>query len=341
MRRFGLDISDSVIRLAVIERHGKSFRLPVRGEIPLSEGAVIDGTIMKPTEVTELLKKLVTAARPKSHQAIVTLPERHSFVKVITLPAGSEASEAGVKAAVLPHLPYTWEEMSYDWRLLPPIPGQAGTRIMFGSAPLSIVKSYLDVLHNAGIEAVSMEIESVAIARAMIPPNAQGAHIILDLGRTRTSLILVSDGVVEFSTTIRYAGKELNQYIADALHLTLEQAQRAKELFGLDPTKGKGLLANVLAPQLDVLAEKIESIQEYYRSRFPTEAPISSILLTGSGALIRHLDLELSKRLHEPVTPQPAWIIRRVSDDPTDIHDIGYTYTTALGLALQPFFSPQ
>lgn len=337
MKLFGLDISDSIIRLAVVEKSGRSFKLPVRGEIPVPDGAINDGALIQPETVADLLKQLLAAAKPATKKTVVTLPERHSFIKVVSLPTGTTPNDDNVKNAVLPHLPYDWDELTWDWHILTSTKEKAA-RIMFGCAPTELVNSYIKILSAAGIEAVGMEIESVAIARAMLRPEQTGSYIILDVGRTRTSLILLNNGVVELSTTIRYAGKDLNQYIAEALRISPDQAQRAKELFGLDPGKGKGLLARVLAPQLDIIAKKVQTIEEYYGEHFDGEPPIGKILLNGSGALIKNIDLELSKRLKIPVVCQPAWLIDELSTNPADVHDIAYTYTTAIGLALQQYY---
>lgn len=338
MRLFGLDISDSVIRLAMLERQRKGFRLPIRGEIQVPEGVVVDGDFAKPEIATKLLRQLIEAANPKTKRAIVALPERHTFVKVIEFPVNTQISDELVKAEVLPHLPYDWADMTFDWRVITSRVGAKNQRVLFGAAPTSVIEQYLEVLAAAEIEAIGLGVESLAIARAMLPPGSTGAHVLLDLGRTRTSLMLVNDGAVEFSTTLRYAGKDLNKFLSDALHISPEQAQRAKELFGLDPTRGRGLLAKVLGPQLDILADKIRNIQDFYEERNPGAPPVSTILLNGSGALIRNIDVELAKRLNEPVSIQPSWIVRQLSHRPEDEHDIAFTYTTALGLAMKAFF---
>lgn len=342
MNAFGLDISDAWIRLALLERRRQHLQLPIRGEIPVPSGLIVDGEIQNPQQVSKLLRDLVKAAGIKNRQAFVSLPERHTFIKLITLPPDHASSiEKAIRDEAVHHLPYAWDEVYFDWSILPKGPDQHAVNVLIGAAPKSLVDTYLTVLESSDIEPVGLEIESLAIARASFrPQSTQGATILLDLGRTRSTLILLQNGNALFSATVRYAGKELNRYIADELKITEEQAERAKQIFGLDEHRGKGLLRKVLSPQLDELVRKVHEVESYYEEHIMDHEPIHQIALTGSGSLMRNIDQELSQRLERPVVLQSSWVaddLRRHDDqiDPS----IGLTYTTAFGLSLLNFES--
>ncbi len=339
MSPFGLDISDAMIRLVVLDRKRGAWRMPIRAEIPVPEGVIVDGEIKNPGATVELLRELVKAASSKLRQAIVALPERHTFLKQLTVPAAQPDvlataihDEAGL------HIPYAWEDIYHDWTLLDHHDNQTQREVIFGAAPKSLVDGYLSVLDQAGIQAISMEIESLAIARASYPPGTVGARLLLDLGRTRSTVMLVQDNAVRFSGTIRYAGKELNRYIADALRITPVQAERAKTIFGLDPSRGKGVLRKVLLNHLSVLVEKITEVSEYYREHIPDHPPIDTISITGSGATLRGIDHELGQLLKHRVELQPAWVYEQLpGHDRQTLVELPYTYATAFGLALVNF----
>ncbi len=344
MRSQGLDISDSFIRLVILERRGHTYTLPVRAEIPVPGGAIVNGEIRQSSQVATALRELFSAAGIKSAQPIVGLPERHTFIKLIPLDVTDVSDEAIAKAidnVAEQHVPYPLRETTYDWQRLPQRNSLGQVQVVLGAAPKEIVTSYLDVLQQAGITPRSLDIESLAMARATFRPGqAPGSHILLDLGRSRSTLTLVQDEIVQFSTTVRYAGKELNQYIADALNISDQQAERAKNLFGLDPKRGKGVLRKVLAPQVDALAEKIRELEDFYSEHFVDHQPIHDVALTGSGAMLRSIDTELGQRLSLPVHRQPAWVYEDLHhEDAQTPEEIGLSYSTAIGLALQPFLS--
>lgn len=342
MHPFGLDLSDSLIRLAVIERVRKGWRLTVRGEIAVQPGLIIDGEIRKPDEVAHLLNQLIRAANPRTKQAIVSLPERHTFLKLITIKSGTGGSlTENIRTSASQHLPYNWDEIYYDWNVLSEKNSLGQTQVMIAAAPRTLVDTYMNVLTGIGLEPISYEIESLAIARATLTKDQlNGTYIILDLGRTRSTLMLAHKGIVKFSTTVRYAGRDLNKFIATELKITEDQAEKAKTLFGLDPVRGKGLLRHVLADQIDGLAKKVSEAEEFYSEHGNEQDPIAGVLLTGSGAMLRGIDQELAARLHHPVKLQPAWIIEELQRyDPNIGVEIGYTYSDVLGLALQNFQS--
>lgn len=341
MLPFGLDISDAMIRLVVLSRSGRDWRMPIRAEIPVPEGLIVDGQIKNARGTADLLQELLAATGTKLRQAIVALPERHTFIKQFSVSAGPvDRLDDIVHTEAAQHLPYAWDEIYHDWQIVGPATETGEQRILLAAAPRTLVDEYVAVLDQAKIETVSLEIESVAIARATFPASDVGAHILLDLGRTRSTIILVLHGLVLFSATVRYAGKELNRYIADTLHISLSQAERAKSVFGLDGQRGKGVLKKVLAPQLHVLVDKVHDVLDFYQEHFPEHPPLQSISLTGSGATLRGIDLALSELLDRPVTVRPAWIYEQLHiADRQPSPELPYTYATAFGLALENFSS--
>jgi len=339
-----IDISDTIIRLIGLERRGRSWKIHVRSEIAVAPGFINDGDIQQPAQVSELLHSLAEASDLHSKDVVITLPERHTFVKLITLPAGdNKAIPELVATTMTQHIPYNPDEMYWDWERVNS--GQTGTdtRILLGAAPRTTVDQYLSVFSEAGLRVTVAEIESLAIVRALFGPKPPDEpRIIVDLGRTRSTLILIHHGVVQFSRTLRYAGRELNRFIADELHISDDQAERAKTLFGLDATRGKGLLRAVLAPHIDAIANGIAEVENFFEEHYVDHEPILKIHLTGSGAILRNIDRELQMRLKQVVVVEPSWVYTELLKSHRDLSpELGYSYTTAFGLAIRPWLTTQ
>lgn len=341
MIQVAIDISDTIIRLIALERH-RSWKLKVRAEIPVPPGLINDGDIKRTDEVGQLLKSLVVAAGVHTREMSITIPERHTFVKLISIPADSGKDlPSAIAAELTQHIPYDLAEVYWDWYQVDQLNSLGQPQVLIGAAPRRNVDEYLQLGTMAGLDVANAEIESIVIARAMLGPQPpDDARIILDLGRTRSTLILVDHGIVQFSSAIRYAGRELNQFIADELHISVDQAERAKTLFGLDPKRGKGLLRQALAPHIDAIADGVANVEAYFQEHFVDHRPISIIQLTGSGALLRGIDLELQTRLEQKVITTPSWIYQQlVKTDPNLPIELGYTHSTVFGLALRPWFT--
>lgn len=337
MARIAIDISDTLIRLVSLERSGRKWKLPVRAEIAVPPGYIDDGDIKHPAEVSHLLASLVSASGIRNRSVTFALPERHTFAKLISLPtdAPTDITQA-VQQSLVQHIPYDISEVYWDSYSTGRVNSLGQQQILIGAVPKTTVDEYIKLFEGVHLHVDDAEIESLAITRAMLGPQPiDDARIILDLGRTRSTLILVDHGVVHFSSTLRYAGRELNRFIADELQLSDEQAERAKALFGLDPKRGKGLLRSVLAPHIDAIAEGVADVEEFFQEHFVDHRPITTIQVTGSGALLRNIDRELQDRLEQQVVVTPSWIVQQLQKTARNIPpELGYTYTSVLGLAL-------
>jgi Tfp pilus assembly PilM family ATPase len=79
--------------------------------------------------------------------------------------------------------------------------------------PRKIVESYTEVFSLAGITPVSFDIESQAIARALVPTGDQSTWLIINIENKKTGFYVVEAGVVKFSTTLPYgsAGQNVSE----------------------------------------------------------------------------------------------------------------------------------
>ena len=128
MRSQGLDISDSFIRFVVLERHGQRYRLPIRAEMPVPSGAIVDGELRQPAVVVDLLRQLLTAANISHARPVVSLPERHTFIKLIPLTV-TDVQPATITTALQTvaeqHVPYALAERTNPLSWLPrPLPSR-------------------------------------------------------------------------------------------------------------------------------------------------------------------------------------------------------------------------
>lgn len=336
-----IDISDTIIRLVALEHRGRAWKIKVQAEIPVPAGLITDGDVQQPEQVVALLKSLVAAADTRAKEVAMSLPERHTFVKLISLPADSRGHlEDTIATALTQHIPYSVDEVYWDWHLIDRKNSLGELQALIGAAPRTTVDEYLGLFGQAGLQVDEAEIESLAVVRALFGPEPpDDTRIVVDLGRTRSTIILVDHGVVQFSSTLRYAGRELNRFISDELHISAEQAERAKTLFGLDPKRGKGLLRTVLAPHIEAIADGINGVENFFQEHYVDHRPVTKIHLTGSGALLRNIDVELQSRLKQEIIINPSWIFTELSKSHHDLApELGYTYTTVFGLAARPWF---
>lgn len=209
-------------------------------------------------------------------------------------------------------------------------------RVMLAAAPKQLVDNYVKMIEGAGLAPVALEIEATAIARAMVPMNDELNNPIgiLDIGATRSSLIVCDEGAMQMSISIPISGNELTRIISEKLNISLADAELVKIECGLDAHRCEDKMWNILLPIIDDMAAKIRNALRFYRIGFPSGKKVERMVLCGGGAHFRDIDNVLSRKLTIKVRRgDPLVNVNRLPK--RFPKEAALSYTTALGLALR------
>lgn len=220
-------------------------------------------------------------------------------------------------------------------------PATVGTvRVLIGAAPKKLVDSYTTMLENAGLAPTALEIEATAISRAVMPierkPDAPAEAVgILDIGATRSSLVIYDSGIIQMSISIPISGIAITKAISEALNVSMEDAETLKKECGLDSNRCEDKMWRILLPLIDDMTEKIRNALRFYKVGFPQGKKIETLYLCGGGAHFREIDTVLSRKLTIKVERGQAL---------TNLHDAvprrfpkeqALTFATAIGLGIR------
>lgn len=343
---FGLDIADNSLKIVQLEKKRGNFKLASFINQGLPEGLVKQGEILKPQELAVLLKKawLLVKGKPlKTKYVIASLPEEKSFVRVIPLPLmkRQEISRT-LRWEIEAHIPLKSEEVYLDWQALSPFNKKSKQLyVLIAAAPKNLITNYTGLLEEAGLLPLGLEIESVAIARALIKKGeAQEPLSILDIGYLHTSFLLYSGKTLCFTSTIPLGSNHLTQALSQKLSLSLEEAEKIKAKVGLDKKRGQKVIS-ACQPILDELVASIKKYLDFFQHQCPLGyAPcdaVKKVLLCGGGGQLFGLPTYLSLALKIPVELGNPWI--NILKAPLkSVPQLSFTeslgFTTCLGLAL-------
>lgn len=294
---FGLEVTNFAVRVVEFVQSrdflGRTrLRLAAFNELALAPGIVTKGEITDRAKLLKALKKLIHTAQGAiitNKYVVSVLPDQKTFIKKIMLPSSAgpkkEDMEDAVRAEVEKHLPFSPDEIVLDWQVVRR--GAEHVELLVGACPKDTVLPYLALLEEIGLVPVALEIEALTIARAVLDPAlAERVVLIIDLGKSRSSLAAVDAGVVQFSVSLPLAGTTLTQRIMDMTKLPHEKAEQLKLSCGIDPRRCKGEIAKALTPDLELLTRHIKNAILFYRNNFDGGRQISMIILVGShGAL--------------------------------------------------------
>jgi len=351
---FGLDFSDSSLKIIRLEKKRGGLKLVSFGETFIRPGVIKNGEVKNKEVLVKTIKRAVSEVRGekiKTRHVNVSLPEEKAFLEVIQMP---QTLEEDLKSAVVyeaeNHIPMPIEEVCLDSQIIPALSNHLDHQdVLIVALPRKIIYSYVECLKEAGLEPMAFEVESMATSRALIKNEVSAYPVLtIDFGATRTSFAIFSGYSVRFTFSLPFFPQKLTEDVARAMKIDLVKAERLKLKYGLDLRKSKEE-EEVYCALNNSSAELIEQAKKYldyyYTHIFHEHLPgkergIKKVLIYGGGANLRGLDDFLSRELSLPVDFANPWI-NILSENKKDKAGLSQSeslkYVIALGLALRGF----
>jgi len=351
-KAFGLDISDLSLKVIQLERKREGFDLASFGETQIKPGIIKGGEIKDEDGLAKIIKKAITGVKGKkikTKYVIASLPEEKAFLQVIQMP---RMLEEDLKSAVIfeaeNYIPLPIEDVYLDSQIVLPVKNHLDHYdILIAALPKRTVDPYLSSLKKAGLKPLALEIESLAVARALIKDEVTVSPVLLiDLGATRTSFIIFSGHALRFTSSIPVSSQKFTEAIARVMKIDLAAAEKMKAKYGLETKTSKegGQVFDALIPPLTDLIEQIRKYLDYYQTHtshehlLPDGKKVSKILLCGGGANLIGLNDFLSRELDLPVELGNPWI-NILPEGKKEVPELSlektFTFASALGLALR------
>jgi type IV pilus assembly protein PilM len=272
------------------------------------------------------------------------LPEEKSFADIFAMPIMQDKE---LKEAVLleleNHIPVSASEVYCDFQKREVLANAKQQEVFIAATPKDIVEGYLRVLGLAGLIPVALEIESLAVARALIE-QAPGAlaTLIIDLGRHRSSSMIFALGGLRFTSDLAFSGRQLTEVLQEKMKITAQAAEELKIKEGLE---GEENIFQAMAPLARSLVAQIKNHLEYfYSQRTASEGlagektKVERILLAGEAASLKGLVNLLSQNIGLNVELGNPWVNilkRPLKAVPLLPYEESLSYAAALGLALR------
>lgn len=285
MNFFGLDIGSHALKVAQAEKSGDKYRLVALGIAPAPAGGILSEAARDLTSLSEGIKKLRADAKITTNNVAVALPEDKVFTRIIETPPLTEDELASaIKWEAEQYIPIPLTEVSIDYQIVskPDKGKDKKMEVLLVAAPKQLIEKHLRVLENAGLRAVSLETEIIAIARSVAPPDSSPT-LVVDLGARATDMAIVDSGQIVFTRSIGTAGEALTRAVASQLKLEPAQAEEYKKAYGVDPAQLEGKVKGAIGPIIDVVVKEMEKALEFYRSKH-AENPVKRVVLTGGTA---------------------------------------------------------
>ncbi|MEK7647297.1 MAG: pilus assembly protein PilM [Patescibacteria group bacterium] len=338
----GLDLSDRSFKYVALSKTRHGVRVEKYGKVAVPQGIIESGIIKKRKELIDLLASNCRSLHME--YAAISLPEEKAFLYVTELPLmDKDKIRDAVEVQLEEHVPLPPHEVVFDCEVLPSATKGEHMDVSVAAYPKSIVDEYRDVLEEAGITPVSFEIEAQSIARAVIPRGNDGAFLIIDFGKTRTSLFLVSSDQLRLTTTINVAGEAIDRAIGKIFKVDGGNAERIKKEQGniLNAVPDSDIYAAIM-PTVSVIKDEAEKSLGFWETHAEhthgnSHIKIEKIILCGGDANLYGLPEYLSRSLNVKTELANVWV--NVASLEDYIPGISFReslgYATAVGLGLK------
>jgi type IV pilus assembly protein PilM len=298
----GLDLTSNELRCVALSKRGKEITLErfAIGDIPASVFAA--GRVAEPAELGARIKAILGEQGISARRAYISLSGKAAITRIIELPKmGAAQTRTAISLQINQYVPFPPGDTVYDYRVLPPREGANASmqEVLLVATRSSTVKSLIETLQSAGIEADGIKITSLA-AWNLIEVGLVGysqAVGIIDLRDTVTDLCFFLNGTFRLSRPVELGYESILAKVAQLLGVTRNEAEeylRAEPVDltipedEIDPTEDNRMREALLSVFSSFVSDLIRSIR-YYESQAQRSERVGKLLLFGNVLLFPNL----------------------------------------------------
>ena len=317
----GVDIGVRSIKLVQLTGDRSRVVEAARVELPpLPEKATPE---QQSTRLVEALSKGLEGRSFRGRDAVVCLSDKQLFQQSVRVPkqTGAELDRAVAQEAA-GRVPFAVDEA--EIRYLESADVRQGDTVLreviVFACQRSVLRQSLDIVEQAKLLPVAVDVEPAALARSYAAQfrrdeDQHSRSLVVHLGYSRTSAVIVQGDDLLFVKTIEIGGSHFDAAVARHLHMDLAEATSLRKHNGdrrsemQDPEVARSV-AEAIRPVLDRLVGELAMCVRYHSVTFRGQ-PLVRLVLGGGEATQPLVDniskqLDLKCELSDPFRTMPA-----------------------------------
>ena len=356
----GVDIGTTSIKMAEVSRKGANFKLlnygilETKGYLEHSNQAIQTGSLeIVEKETVNLLNTLLHEVKPKTKTVLVSVPVFSSFLVPLDMPfLSSQETGKSISFQAKQYIPLPENAVSVDWIKVDEFENDRGVkfqrlfflllairetfgkqRLLLIGIPSSGIRKYKNIFRAVGLRLVALELEILALARALNPDKPT---IVIDIGGEVASINVIEGGFVKHSSVSDYGGIHLTKSLSQGLGLSVVRAEELKRRRGLLGREGESELSTLILPFLDVIIQETRYARDSYERRYGKK--VEKLMLVGGGANLLGIEKYFGREMNLP-TVEPATLrgFEYAPDLEPIVKNLNKELPVAIGLAKKYF----
>jgi type IV pilus assembly protein PilM len=271
----------------------------------------------------------------------ISLPEEKAYLFKINIPYDTDTNmRASIEFNLEENVPLNPTEAIFDYRIISPT-SDGNVSVAVTVLPIETVNEYVKFFESTEIIPISFLIEAQALAKAIITKNDKGTYFIINISENKTGLFVVSEGSVQFTSTLQMGGQNFTAALMRDLNISKEEAENVKKTKGLARTNENKEVFSALISTASALVEEIEKIYVYWHTHQEKEnqnqnSQTKKILLCGKDSLMPGFKEYMNQSLRMEAEIANVWTNVASFEDyipPISAHE-AIDFGRAIGLAL-------
>jgi len=339
MPHVGVDISTNSIRYLELIRKPYGLALGKYGIQEIPTPVSFNEPFVANKDLVAALKKIQRAN--KFTFVEVSIPEDKSYLFTTEVPAGDpEIIRSHIEFHLEENVPISLADAVFDYHIIHQDNKKGVDFASVSVVPQQIIDQYIELFEAAGMTPVSFLIVIQALTKAIIIEDDPSMYLVVHIGDKKTVLSIVSEGSVQFTSTVAVGGDDFTNAIAKEYSISFEEAEKMKKDKGFTRTTENTTFFMLLINAVSALRDEIQKAYMYWLSHIEKSGKDMSIplkvILAGRDASIIGFRDYMSLSLKVPVELANVWV--NVLSFENEIPPIEYLesldYATVVGLAL-------
>ncbi|MDT9299210.1 MAG: type IV pilus assembly protein PilM [Limnospira sp. PMC 1290.21] len=346
----GIELAAERINIVEIRKKGDKFKLLTLATAEVPENVVQDGQIVDTPTMSELIESTLADNNIKTKNIATAIPGREAVTRLIPVPAelNEEELKEYMNAEAGLYLPFPREEADVDYQKLGTFVDEDGiekVQVLLVATRKEVTNTYIETFEQAGLQIEVLEISNFALIRTMKSQlehfSSNEAAILADIEFDSTELVIVVNGVPQFTRTIPIGLYQVQSGLNNAMNLPPSRDFQELQAMTLPVTDTMGALnepnpgVNAIIKVLAELADELRRSIDFYINQ-NDGLEIAQLLLAGPGAAIGQLDEFFMQRLAMPATQvDPIEALNLLTDDQEIPPEQRASLGVVLGLGLR------
>jgi type IV pilus assembly protein PilM len=338
-RLVGLDIGSRAIKAAEIGGLKKGDKLTLNrfGIIDIPRGAIEEGSIKKPEEIADSLKRLFETYDIREHNVAVSIGGYSVIVKKISVQSMTEEQlHETIQFEAEQYIPFDINDVNLDFQILGENEKTHRMNVLLVAAKKEMIDSYVSLLEMANLNPCVIDVDAFALQNIFeINYKTQNENVaLIDIGANKTSLNILKGEDSVFMRDVSLGCDQINQKIVNLIDCTHDEAEQLKFSKDTDRISPEDLSEIVTTVVTDWCTE-IQRALEFFYSTYPDDQ-IKTILLSGGGGNIKQFRQLLAGETTakvETIDPFKAFYLDKNKFDSSYIRQVAPQAAICMGLA--------